>query len=290
MNGELLGLSAMALAILLIFIAVACTAVLTTNKVVGFITFYRSKFTANAQVELADMFVFTDPSRLFWLNIAALIVLPMLVHLLFDLWVITGLLFAVLLIVPGVIWAKLRLKRFRLLEAQLPDAFMMLSSSLQAGASLNMAFQDLVRQSPAPISQEFGLLVKRMQLGVSLEDGLVELEKRLTIPSFVMASSAIRISREVGGNLVETINSMADTLRRKQTMEGKIDSLTAQGRAQGTFMAMVPIGLALILSFFEPEAMRKLYTTREGLMVLTVMIIMQVMGFVFIRKITSIDS
>lgn len=105
-----------------------------------------------------------------------------------------------------------------------------------------------------------------------------------------MASSAIRISREVGGNLVETINSMADTLRRKQTMEGKIESLTAQGRAQGTFMALVPIGLALILSVFEPEAMRKLYTTREGLMVLTVMIIMQIMGFVFIRKITSIDS
>jgi tight adherence protein B len=83
---------------------------------------------------------------------------------------------------------------------------------------------------------------------------------------------------------------MADTLRRKQTMEGKIDSLTAQGKAQGTFMAMVPVGLALILSFFEPEAMRKLYTTREGLMVLSAMIVMQVMGFVFIRKITSIDS
>jgi len=289
MNG-LLGISAFALAILLVFIAVACMAILTTNKVVGFMTFYRSKFTANAQVEMGDMFIFTDPWRLFWINIVALILLPMLLHLLFDLWVITGLVFAVLLVVPGMVWARLRKKRFRLLETQLPDAFMMLSSSLQAGASLNMAFQDLVRQSPAPINQEFGLLVKRMQLGVSLEDSLIELEKRLTIPSFVMASSAIRISREVGGNLVENINSMADTLRRKQTMEGKIDSLTAQGRAQGTFMAMVPIGLALILSFFEPEAMRKLYTTREGLMVLSVMIVMQVMGFVFIRKITSIDS
>lgn len=290
MTQDLLAISAFGLAIVLVFVAVASMAALTTDKVTGFMEFYRSKFTANAQVEMGDMFIFTDPSRLFWLNIFALIFIPLFVHLLFDLWVITGLVFSVLLIVPGALWARLRKKRFKMLEAQLPDAFMMLSSSLQAGASLNMAFQDLVRQSPAPINQEFGLLVKRMQLGVSLEDSLIELEKRLPIPSFVMASSAIRISREVGGNLVETINSMADTLRRKQTMEGKIDSLTAQGRAQGTFMAMVPIGLAVILSFFEPEAMRKLYTTREGLMVLSVMIIMQIMGFVFIRKITSIDS
>lgn len=290
MMQNLLSVSSLALAVVLVFIAVASMAALTTNKVANFMEFYRSKFTANAQVEMSDMFVFTDPARLFWLNIFGLILIPLLVHLLFNLWIITGLVFSVLLIVPGFLWARMRNKRFRLLEAQLPDAFMMLSSSLQAGASLNMAFQDLVKQSPAPISQEFGLLVKRMQLGVSLEDSLIELEKRLPIPSFVMASSAIRISREVGGNLVETINSMADTLRRKQTMEGKIDSLTAQGKAQGTFMAMVPVALALILSFFEPEAMRKLYTTREGLMVLSVMIIMQVMGFVFIRKITSIDS
>lgn len=290
MIDALLSAGAFGLAVLLVFVAVACVVGVTAQKATEFMSFYQSKFTASAELELGDMFIFTDPSRLFWLNLLALILIPLLVHALFALWVITGLVFVVLLIVPGMIWAKLRNKRFRQLESQLPDAFMMLSSSLQAGASLNMAFQDLVRQSPKPISQEFGLLVKRMQLGMSLDDGLIELERRVPVQSFVMASSAIRISREVGGNLVETINSIADTLRRKHTMEGKIDSLTAQGRAQGTFMALVPIALALILSVFEPESMQQLYTTRMGLMVLTVIIIMQIMGFVFIRKITSIDS
>jgi tight adherence protein B len=79
-------------------------------------------------------------------------------------------------------------------------------------------------------------------------------------------------------------------LRRKKVMEGKIDSLTAQGRAQGTFMAMLPIMLAIILSFIEPEAMRQLYTTRNGLMVLAVMVVMEVLGFMFIKKITRIDA
>lgn len=280
----------LALVVLLVFVFIASVAYLCTNGIRDGLSFYREQFTESANIEMADMFVFTDPAKLFLLNVLAIIILPVLVHMLFQLWVITGGVFALLIVVPGIMWRSMRKKRLAAFEDQLPDAFMMLSSSLQAGASLNMALDDLVQQSPAPLNQEFGLLVKRLRLGVTLEDCLVEMEKRIPLQSFVMASSAIRISREVGGNLVETINAMAETLRRKKTMEGKIDSLTAQGRAQGTFMAMLPILLAIMLSFLEPEAMRKLYTTREGLMVLAVMIFMQVMGFVFIRKITTIDS
>ncbi|WP_198147399.1 type II secretion system F family protein [Gilvimarinus polysaccharolyticus] len=283
-------LGILALVVVLAFVAAMCLAVAVTRGAGDFMGFYRQKFTSNANQELSEMFIFMDSSQLFLLNLLVLILVPIGVHALFQLWVITAGVFVVLLIVPGAIWGRMRKKRLSKFEDQLPDIFMMLSSSLQAGASLNMALADVVKQSPVPASQEFGMLVKRMQLGVTLEDSLIELEKRIPLQSFIMASSAVRISREVGGNLVETIQSMAETLRRKKTMEGKIDSLTAQGRAQGTFMAMLPVALAVLLSFIEPEAMRKLYTTREGLMVLTVMVFMQIMGFVFIRKITSIDS
>jgi len=283
-------LGILALVVVLVFVAAMCLAMAVTRGAGDFMGFYRQKFTSNANQELSEMFIFMDASQLFLLNIIALILMPVGVHALFQLWVVTAGAFVVMLIVPSAIWGRMRKKRLNKFEEQLPDVFMMLSSSLQAGASLNMALADVVKQSPVPASQEFGLLVKRMQLGVTLEDSLIELEKRLPLQSFIMASSAVRISREVGGNLVETIQSMAETLRRKKTMEGKIDSLTAQGRAQGTFMALLPVALAILLSFIEPEAMRKLYTTREGLMVLAVMIFMQIMGFVFIRKITSIDS
>lgn len=290
MIGGLSDIGVLALVIVLVFVTAMCLAMAVAREAGEFGSLYRRRFTANANQELAEMFIFMDSSQLFLINIIALVLIPMGVHWLFQLWVVTAGVFVVLLIVPGALWSRMRKKRLHKFEEQLPDAFMMLSSSLQAGASMNMALVDMVKQSPVPASQEFGLLVKRMQLGVTLEDSLLELEKRLPLQSFIMASSAIRISREVGGNLVETIQSMAETLRRKKTMEGKIDSLTAQGRAQGTFMALLPIALAVLLSFLEPEAMRKLYTTREGLMVLVVMIFMQIMGFVFIRKITSIDS
>jgi tight adherence protein B len=265
-------------------------ALLLSERVADQLSFYRSQFSRSAELDMADMFIFASGKQLFVLNAMLLVLVPMFLHVLFDITLITIAGAIMMLFVPKLVLGQLRKKRLRQFEEQLPDAFMLLSSSLQSGASLNMALENVVQQSPAPLSQEFGLLIKNIRLGVTLEDALIKLEQRLPLPSFVMASSAIRISREVGGNLVETINTLAAMLRRKKVMEGKIDSLTAQGKAQGTFMAMLPIFLAVILSFIEPEAMSQLYTTRNGLIVLSVMIIMQIMGFVFIRKITRIDA
>jgi tight adherence protein B len=264
-------------------------ALLMAEKISEHWQFYRGLFTRNAELEMADMFIFANGKQMFIFNAMLIVLVPLLLHSLFQILLLTVAGVVLSLFVPKLLMASMRKKRLRKFEEQLPDAFMLLSSSLQSGASLNMALENVVQQSPAPLSQEFGLLIKNIRLGISLEDALLKLEQRLPLPSFIMASSAIRISREVGGNLVETINSMAAMLRRKRVMEGKIDSLTAQGKAQGTFMALLPLFLAGILSAIEPAAMSQLYTTRNGLIVLSVMIIMEVMGFIFIRKITTID-
>lgn len=290
MTTEIFGALMLTFIVLLVFAGIAALVGFSVEGVRSFGGSYKERFMGSANSELQDMFIFMDPTNLFILNIAAAVCVPLLVQWLFQIWVLS-LAFALLfMVLPGLVWASMRKKRLAKFEEQLPDSFMMLSSSLGAGASINTALENMVKQAQPPLSQEFGLLVKRMRLGVVLDDALLEMEKRVAVPSFVMASSAIRISREVGGNLVETIKSMADTLRRKRSMEGKIESLTAQGKTQGTFMAVLPIILAILLSFIEPESMRQLYTTRNGLMVLAVMITMQVLGFVFIRKITTIDS
>jgi tight adherence protein B len=283
-------IATLALTVLVVFIGVAAFTAASANTVQAVGKIYKDRFTESADMAMSDMFLTASPAALFAINILALIFIPLLVHTTFDIWVLTAGVSAMLLIMPGLFWSNMRKKRLDKLESQLPDAFLMISSGLQSGASFTMALEDMVRQTPAPLGQEFGLLVKRMKLGVPMEDGFLELEKRIPVTSFVMASSAIRISREVGGNLVETINNMARTLRRKHQMEGKIDSLTAQGRTQGQFMSALPILLGIALSFLEPEAMQQLYTTRNGLLILSGMIGMQIMGFIFIRKLTSIDS
>jgi tight adherence protein B len=290
MTTEIFGAAMLALIVILVFSGVAALVGFSVEGVRSFGGSYKERFMGSANTELEDMFIFMDPSNLFILNIIAAVCVPMLVQWLFQIWILTLAVAGVFVFLPGMVWTKMRKKRMRKFEEQLPDSFMMLSSSLGAGASINTALENMVKQAQPPLSQEFGLLIKRMRLGVGLDDALLEMEKRVTLPSFIMASSAIRISREVGGNLVETIKGMAETLRRKRSMEGKVESLTAQGKTQGTFMAVLPIVLGIALSFLEPESMRQLYTTRNGLMVLAVMVFMQVMGFVFIRKITTIDS
>ncbi len=280
----------MLLVLLLCFVSVSAIVLASGDRVRHGLASYKARFNDQTSKQLADFFIFDNANKFFMANVLALVVIPSFAHFMFDIWVLTWSLVAILFFLPGILWARMRKKRLRKFEEQLPDAFIMMASSLQSGASLNMAIESMVKQTASPVSQEFGLLTKRLRLGITLEDALLEMEKRIPIQSFVMASSAIRISREVGGNLVETIKGMAKTLRRKKSMEGKIDSLTSQGRMQGLFMALLPIIMAGILSLLEPVAMKKLYTTPEGLVLLAIMVVMQVCGFVFIRKITSIDS
>jgi len=279
-----------------IYIIAACmfAAVFLLVKAIGSsvansLALYQSQFTESAEVELSDLFIFADPKKMFVLNVVTFFVVPTLVHLLWQIWIVTGSVAVALLFVPPFVYKSLRNGRLKKFESQLPDAYMMISSSLQAGASFNLALADMVERAPSPLAQEFGLLLKKIKLGVALEDGLLEMEERIPLDSFIMASSAIRISKEVGGNLVSTIESMADTLRRKKTMEGKIESLTAQGKVQGKFMAGLPILIGVILSMMEPEAMKQLVTTSTGIAILVGLVVMEAIGFFIINKITSID-
>jgi len=101
--------------------------------------------------------------------------------------------------------------------------------------------------------------------------------------------SAVSISREVGGNLAEILASLSDTLRRRQIMEGKVKSLTAQGRLQGIVMAMMPAGLVAFLTFAYPDTMRAMYHTPIGWVVIAICAVMEYLGYRMCRKIMSID-
>ncbi|MCP3850581.1 MAG: secretion system protein F [Gammaproteobacteria bacterium] len=277
-------------------LTIACTLISTllffyvvTTSSVRYFKDYRSTFQEAADVNMADMFMFIDPAKLFLYNLAALFVLPVLFWLLTGDALIGGFTFTFFLILPPVIYKKLRTKRLKKIEEQLPDALVMITGALKAGASLNMALESLVREQPAPISQEMALLVRQQRLGIDFNKALDSMEKRVPVASFYMLVSALKISREIGGNLAETLEVLADTLRRKVTMEGKIESLTAQGKMQGIVMTGLPVLLAVMLSFIEPENMAKLYTTPAGWIVLGIIIVMEVMGYIFINKITSID-
>lgn len=280
---------ALPLALVAIFLATTLAWMLLSVKAQQKLADYRADFTASASTNMSDMFMFVDPNQLFRLNLVALVVAPALVWLLLRDFVTTIGVFALLLVLPTYAYRSMRRKRLARIEAQLPDALTMVSGSLRAGASLNIALDNLVAEQPPPLSQEFEILTKEQRLGVDFDVSLANMENRIPMQDFRMLTTALRINREVGGNLAETVESLATTLRRKSTMEGKIQSLTAQGRLQGIVMTGLPILLGVLLNFLEPEAMQKLWTTGIGWTVLSIIVVMEMLGYFMIKKITSID-
>jgi tight adherence protein B len=244
---------------------------------------------AESEGGLRDMFIDVDPNKLFYGNVVALVVVPALVWLATDNPVIAAAAAAVVILIPKFAVNFLRKRRFKQFETQLPDALLMVSGALRAGASLTVAMEGMVKEQRPPLAQEFSLMLREQRLGVDFDTALRNMEKRLPLPDFIMVVAGMRISREVGGNLADILETLADTLRRKQQMEGKIAALTAQGKMQGLVMTGLPLFLMLILTQMEPEAMAPLYHTWYGWATLAVIGVMEVIGYVAIQKITTID-
>jgi len=249
----------------------------------------RATLQQEASTTLKDMFIFIDPMRMFYYNAAALFVAPTLIWFLTQNPLFAGGAAVAIVILPRIMIGIMSKRRLRTFEHQLPDALLMVAGSLRAGAGLTVAMESMVAESRPPVSQEFDLMLREQRVGVDFDTALRNMEKRVPIQDFVMVVAGLRISREVGGNIADILESLADTLRRKHTMEGKIDSLTAQGRMQGIVMTCLPLFLILVLSKMEPEAMAPLFHTLLGWAVLAVIGVMEIIGYVFIRKIVNID-
>lgn len=244
---------------------------------------------ATASTSLQEMFIFVDASRLFYINLLAFIFIPAAIYVTTENPIFTLAAAVVIILAPRLLVAHLKKKRARTFEEQLPDALLMVAGSLRAGAGLNVALESMVSETKPPISQEFELMLREQRLGVDLDTALQSMEKRMPLQDFIMVVAGMRISREVGGNLAETLEGIADTLRKKLTMEGKIQALTAQGRMQGIVMTCLPLFLMFVLKHMEPEAMAPLFNTWYGWVVLGIVVVMEFVGYFFIRRIVNID-
>lgn len=242
-----------------------------------------------AKTDLAAMFIFIDPKLLFKYSVGALVVIPILLLVVLDNPLVAVVSGVVVAFTPRYFVKHLQKSRITLFEKQLPDALLMVSGGMRAGASLAVALESMVKEQKPPLAQEFDLMLREQRLGVDFDSALSNMEKRMPLPDFVLLVAAMKITREVGGNFAEILESLSGTLRRKHEMEGKIKALTAQGKLQGIVMALLPVFLLAILTFMEPDAMAPLYNTLYGWGVLLVVSIMITIGYLGIQKIVNID-
>lgn len=205
-----------------------------------------------------------------------------------NLILITGFI-ALIIALPFLISRYIKNKRIALFEKQLPDAIDLMAGSLVAGNSLIGAFSLLAQEYPPPLSEEIGLVVREQKLGVSVDQSLQNFTKRMPYNSVILTVSVIRTAVETGGELSDALKNVSKTLRSIDQAEGKIKALTSQGKMQAWVVGSMPIFLIMVLSKMEPESMSKLWTSKEGFIALGAIIIFEVLGMIFIRKIVNID-
>lgn len=250
---------------------------------------YRESFTQRVRFQAREFFLFIDPRQLFIANLAAMALIGAAAWLAFDSVVAVLPVLAVLAVVPRLLYAWMRKRRLLKFEEQLPDALMMLAGGMRAGAGLSSALNQLVAEARAPLVQEFSLMLREQRLGVTLEQSLNNLARRMPTQTTTLVVSAMRIAVETGGGLAETLERTSHTIRSRLQMEGKIRALTAQGKMQAWVVGLLPLFLMFILNKMEPEAMGELWHTPLGWGVLAVIAFLEVMGVYVVRKIVTID-
>ncbi len=186
-------------------------------------------------------------------------------------------------------WVGRRIgSRLNAFNKQLPDTITLLSNSLRAGSSFLQSIELVSRESPAPMGPEMGRVVREVNLGLSMEEALSNLVRRIKSDDLDLMVTAIGVQQQVGGNLAEILDTIAFTIRERVRIKGEIRTLTAQGRYSGYLVAFLPIAIMVTLNFINPEFMQPLFTELIGQILLVVGAIMMLIGFFAIQKITDI--
>lgn len=249
----------------------------------------RAGFTQHAGATLADLFVFLDPKKVWWMALGFTLLVGLVVTVVAETWIVGLMAGVVAMFIPRRALAFMRARREYNFVMQLPDALQSLTGSLRAGSSLNQALDLFVAETRGPVAQEFDLMQRELRMSIPFDQAVTNLHRRIPVAETQMLAASMRIARETGGNLAEVLERLSETLRRKLEMEGKIRALTAQGKAQGWVMALLPLFLAWVLSYMEPESMARLFTEPIGWGVCAFVVVMEFIGYKFIKKIVSID-
>jgi Flp pilus assembly protein TadB len=151
---------------------------------------------------------------------------------------------------------------------QLPDALQLVIGSLRSGFSLSQALDAMVREARAPLSDEFGRALAEHRLGADLSDALDDAAKRARSEDLDWAVMAVRIQREVGGNLAEVLQTTVNTIRDRGRLRRHVKSLSAEGRLSGWVLVGLPIVLGTFMFTFRRDYLRPLYTEPLGILML----------------------
>ncbi|MFH1746238.1 MAG: type II secretion system F family protein [Planctomycetota bacterium] len=191
-------------------------------------------------------------------------------------------------VIPILYLFRRRKKRLNKLVDQLPDVFELLGQALRAGHSLASGMQLVSKEMPDPAGTEFGRVFHEQNLGLKLEDALRNMAERVDMLDVRFFVTAVLIQRQTGGDLAEVLDKIGTVIRERVKLFGTVQALTAEGRLSGYVLLALPVVVFVAMLQVNREYAMLLLTDPAGKMMLTVAIVMQLMGWVMIKKIVNI--
>jgi tight adherence protein B len=191
--------------------------------------------------------------------------------------------------IPGIIVRILFQRRLKLFVLQMVDGLNLVANGLRSGLSLIQAFGMLVEEMPHPISQEFNFVLNENKLGLSVEESLNNLVRRVPADDVKMFVTAINILKETGGNLAEVFDTIVQTIRDRIKVENRISTLVASSYNQGMVIIMMPGVMGLLFYASDPQSMQLLFAKPLGWFILLLILGLESLGYFFIVRIVTID-
>jgi tight adherence protein B len=190
---------------------------------------------------------------------------------------------------PTILLRRALSQRADKLREQLPDVLTIMASSLRAGHSFLQSLDTVAKEIAHPAAAEFQRVVAEIRLGRPAEDALESLAERVGSADFKWAVLAVNIQREVGGNLAEILDTVADTLRERAMLRRQIKVLTAEGVLSAWVLGLLPFAIGLYMFAVNPDYIGLLIHTTYGIVMLIVAGLLMVAGILWMKKIVSID-
>jgi|tagenome__1003787_1003787.scaffolds.fasta_scaffold20955306_2 tight adherence protein B len=197
-----------------------------------------------------------------------------------------------LLLGLGLPWLLLKLRQGRresAFLAQLPDTLQMLAGSMQAGYSLPQAIDTVVREGQPPVSAEFNRALVESRLGMPVEDALEGIGRRMASQDFSWVVMAVRIQRDVGGNLAELLLMVAETLRERERLRRQVRVLSAEGRLSGWILGALPILFFVYLAVANPAYLAPMWSTSFGIGLIVLALVLLGVGTFWLTRVVKVQ-
>lgn len=272
-----------------VFVSVAFISTFLLSSGRSIFQSYQSRYLRSVSRTLETMFIFLNPKRVLNISMLMMCVVFAVTLVVSDLNVVVSIIMAFIgLLVPRLLLNYSIKKRRKQFEEQFVQGLEYLSSSTRAGLSLVQAVESLVVNSNPPLSQEFDLLLREYRIGIPMNEALQNLARRVDSEELNLMVFSTIITRELGGDISEIFDHLAEVIRSRHRVMDRIDTLTSQGRLQAMVCGGIPFFLYGVLFLWQPEYLKPLFDTFAGRIGVYAVILFQIMVILIVRRMVNI--